>query len=195
MTRFRRDPSRGYDRHAGEFMGARNARIGPPKVRAWAATLPRGAEVLELGCGHGTVSAALLDAGVSLFAIDASPRLVAAFHERFPDVPVRCEPAETSLFFGRTFDAAIAWGLLFLLDAAAQRRLLRNVAAALRPGGELLFTAPREALSWRDGITGRRSRSLGAPAYASLLHACGLAVSFGDTDEGDNHYYRARKPA
>ena len=175
-------------------MRSRDRRIGKTVVRAWAEELAARSEVLELGCGDGAMSAVLLDAGVRLYAVDASPRLVAAFRARFPGVPIACEAAESSAFFGRTFDAAVAWGLVFLLDAGAQRRLLRNVSAVLRPGGELLFTAPREALRWRDATTGWTSRSLGADAYVALLRECGLDVSFLNPDEGGNHYYRARTP-
>ena len=68
--------------------------------------------MLDLGCGHGApISRVLLEEGLDLYAIDASPKLVDAFREHFPQVPVRCEPVEESDFFGRRFDGVIAWGL------------------------------------------------------------------------------------
>src|SRR5215469_1223561 len=66
----------------------------------------------------------------------------------FPNVPVECEDVEDSIFFARTFDGVVAWGLFFLLDAQVQRRLIKKVAGALQSGGRLLFTAPNESGSF-----------------------------------------------
>ena len=69
--------------------------------------------------------------------------MVAAFRERFPHVPVEHNTVEASEFFGRTFDGVLAWGLLFLLEPAAQALVIEKVAGALNPGGRFLFTAPK----------------------------------------------------
>ena len=160
----------------------------------WAASLDPGAEVLEIGCGAGVpVSGALVDAGSKLWAIDASPSLLLIFRSRFPDVPARCEPAETSDFFGRTYAAVISIGLLFLLDEAAQLGLIRKVSGTLRPDGRFLFSAPLEVGSWRDAVTGRESVSLGRERYEEVLSAAGLRLLRTSRDEGDNNYYEAQK--
>lgn len=187
------DRSNGYEEHARDFMRARNPSIGPDVVRDWARGLPPGATVLELGCGHGVVSQVLVDAGLALYAVDASPSLLAAFRRRFPQVPAECAGAEDSTYFDRTFDAVVAWGLLFLLPAEAQRTVIAKSAAALAPGGRLLFTAPREPVVWTDALTGEESRSLGAPEYISALRRAGCEVEHGRTDPGDNYYYFATK--
>jgi 2-polyprenyl-3-methyl-5-hydroxy-6-metoxy-1,4-benzoquinol methylase len=101
--------------------------------------------VLDLGCSSGLpLSPVPIDEGLTVYAIDASPTLVAAFRQQFPDVAVACESVEESSFFGRQFDAVLAWGLLFLLSEATQLDLLERVACALNPGGRLLLTALRE---------------------------------------------------
>lgn len=100
-----------------------------------------------------------------------------------------CEPAQVSTFFGQRFDAALCVGLLFLLEAEVQRRVLTNLAAALKPGGKLLFTAPREACTWSDALTGRPSRSLGAEEYERLLTSLDMRVQETLRDEGENHYF------
>lgn len=57
------DPSNGYEAAAARYMASRS-RIGAAEVRAWAESLPRGASVPDLGCGHGVpVTEALLAAG------------------------------------------------------------------------------------------------------------------------------------
>ncbi len=73
--------------------------------------------------------------------------------------------------------------------------LLANAARALRPGGRLLFTAPSQVCTWTDIMTGQPSRSLGAPVYEEQLRSHGLDVTHGVTDEGDNYYYFATRPA
>ncbi|MGA3202811.1 MAG: SAM-dependent methyltransferase, partial [Bryobacteraceae bacterium] len=56
-------------------------------------------------------------------------------------------------------------------------------------GGTFLFTAPEEAVAWKDSLTGRESVSLGLPEYRRLLSAEGLALAGAEIDEGDNYYF------
>ena len=188
------DRSNGYEGIAEAFMRTRRPSIGPTVVRKWAKTLPAGASVLDLGCGSGIpISEALLQEGFAVYGVDASETLIAKFRERFPGVPVECSPVEESLFFSRRFDAAVAWGLMFLLPADTQRSLIGKVARALNRDGRFLFTAPRETGTWTDGMTGLPSYSLGHEAYERELVAHDLRLVGNDVDEGDNYYYFALK--
>ena len=185
------DRSNGWEGVAQSFIAGRS-RIGTATVRAWARALPAGASILDLGCGTGVpVSEVLIGDGFTVYGVDASPSLTAAFRRRFPAAPVACESVEESGFFDRRFDGVVAIGLLFLLSAETQRHVLRRVAAALNPGGRLLFTAPEEDCTWADVLTGRVSRSLGAKAYGEVLARAGLAVVGSHVDEGENYYYDA----
>jgi SAM-dependent methyltransferase len=139
------------------------------------------------------ISEVLAEAALTLYAVDASPTLLRAFRERFPNVQTECAAAEESSYFDRWFDGAIAVGLIFLLPEDAQRIVLSKVANVLKQGGRLLFTAPRQACSWVDELTKRESRSLGLEAYESLLRGLGFDVSSGRVDEGENHYFFAVK--
>lgn len=193
-----RDPSDaacGYDALADEFARRRTpSLIGAASVRRWASTLPAGAEVLDAGCGTGLpVTRALLDAGCRVHAIDASVRMTELFRQNFPDVPVAAEPIEASTFFGRQFDAVLSWGVLFLMEEAAQPVSIARLASALRPEGRLLFTAPWQAGSWTDVLTRRPSWSLGREAYVAAMEAAGLVLIGEWEDEGSNHYYEARR--
>jgi SAM-dependent methyltransferase len=185
------DRSNGYDQLAEAFIERRReSTIGVATVREWASTLPRGAAVIDLGCGDGVpIARTLIDAGCRVHAVDASPRMVAAFRARFPDVPVACEAIEASTFFDREFDAAIACGLMFLLPLDTQAAVIHRIAHALKPGGNFLFTSPSHACSWQDVLTGRTSISPGAGAYRRMLAEAGLSVTREMQDEGDNHYY------
>ena len=175
---------------------ARATGIGVKSVRDWARTLPRGAAVLDLGCGPGLpITEVLVAEGLSVHAIDAAPSFVQAFRRNLPDVPVACEAVQESSFFDRTFDGVLAWGLMFLLSPEDQRGLIRRITDILVPGGRLLFTscAGTEPLVWMDAMTGLESRSLGAEEYRRLLTAAGLSLDREYEDEGQNHYFDARK--
>ncbi len=188
------DPSHGYDALADSFAASRNPDIGVATVRTWARTLPHGCAVLDLGCGTGIpITRTLIEEGLDVHAIDASPRMVENFSANFPGVPIVCEPAEASGFFDRQFEGVIAWGLIFLLPEESQVALVRRVAAALRVGGSFLFTAPEPACTWNDVLTGRVSTSLGSEAYRSQLADAGLAVVAEHEDEGANHYLESRR--
>ena len=190
-----RDKSNGYEDIAATFLSTRNPSIGAATVREWSRPLPRGSAILDLGCGHGVpVSEALTEGGFSVYGVDASPKMIAAFRERFPEAHAECSGVEDSKFFNRRFDGAVAWGLLFLLPADLQAMVIAKVGRVLRSGGKFLFTAPRERVAWEDALTGRESTSLGWEAYQKILRAEGLDLMGEDRDEGDNHYYFALKP-
>lgn len=191
------DKSNGYEGVAKTFIEVRGQAIdgiGTASVRQWAQALPKGLTVLDLGCGTGIpISKTLVDEGMTVYGIDASPALIEAFRENFPDAPAACEPVEESTFFDRQFDAVISWGLLFLLSTEVQARVIGKVADALKTGGKFLFTAPATVANWEDRLTGRRSVSLGAGKYKEILSASGLSLVEEFEDEGGNHYYHAVK--
>src|SRR6478735_4161117 len=111
------DAAAAYEANARAFIRDRESwPIGAGIVERWARSLREGATCIELACGGGyPVTKALSAAGLQLWAVDASPTLVAEFRTRFPKVTVQCERVGNSSFFGRKFDGAIAIGLLFLL--------------------------------------------------------------------------------
>lgn len=196
------DESNGYEAIASLYAAGRGKRpaeglaIGESVVRAWAAGLPPGAAVLDLGAGPGEPGTRiLLEAGLSPYAVDASPTMVAIVRERFPAVPVECAAAESSGFFGRSFEGVLAWGLLFLLEPAVQAQVIAKVARALVPAGRFLFTAPTQVHEWEDAMTGRRSYSLGAREYSRLVRDAGLEWVASERDEGDNHFFLTKKRA
>jgi SAM-dependent methyltransferase len=193
-----KDESNGYETIAEIYIKGRGRAvngIGSSTARAWAQTLKAGSVVLDLGCGTGIpVTKILLDAGLNVYAVDASAKMVEDFRQNFPDVPVVCESVERSPFFNRTFDGIISVGLMFLLSEETQRALVYKMAAALNPGGKLLFTAPLDKVEWKDAMTEQGSRSLGAEEYRMLISTSGLSIDEEHNDEGGSHYFSGIRP-
>ena len=193
------DESNGYESIAEIYIKGRGRAIngiGSSTARAWARTLKAGSVVLDLGCGTGIpVTKILLEAGLNAYAVDASPKMVEDFRQNFPGVPVVCESVERSPFFNRSFDGIISVGLMFLLSEETQRAFIHKMAAALNPGGKLLFTAPLEKIEWKDAMTEQASRSLGAEEYRMLISASGLSIDEEFHDEGGNHYFSGIRPS
>jgi SAM-dependent methyltransferase len=190
------DRSNGYQGIAPEFMRVRSMIIGVKRVREWAKALPRGAAVVDLGCGAGLpITEVLVSEGLRAHGVDAAPSLVQAFRRNLPNTPIVCEAVQDSKFFDRTFDGVLAWGLMFLLSPEDQLRLIQRIAEILVPGGRLLFTSPAEIGFGNDIMTGLETRSLGAEEYRRLLSEVGLSVArqYEDEDEGRNHYFDVLK--
>jgi SAM-dependent methyltransferase len=184
-----------YETHAGKFLDARDgSSIGADIVADWVRGLPAGTDVIEIACGGGyPVSQTLLEAGVNLWAIDASPTLLERFRVRFPSVPTQCSLALESDYFKRKFGAAISIGLLFLLEESEQMEFVHRVSEILLPDGRFLFTAPIEIGRWRDTTTGHECHSLGEAGYVQTLEDAGFCVVGTHIDEGQNNHYDALK--
>lgn len=201
-TSARMDQSNGYEAISAEWLAhrgnsaERSPAIGVDEVRRWARTLPPGSSVIDIGCGPGIpLTVVLVEEGLQVYGLDAAPSFVAAFERNLPGIPVTCASALQSDCFGREFDAVLAVGLIFLMTADDQVRLLRKFAEILSPGGRLLFTSPSPPCTWIDQMTGLRSVSLGAEEYRKQLASVGLAVMAEFEDSGENHYFEARKTA
>jgi len=105
------------------------------------ANVAPGDDVLDLGSGDGSFSAALAEAGARPVAVDVSAAAVDRARARHPALDVRHAPAGAPLPLD---DAAVdvAWAsevLAFVPDTA---RLLSEVRRVLRPAGRLLVTTP-----------------------------------------------------
>jgi SAM-dependent methyltransferase len=192
------DRSNGYEGVSQEFLahrgGVRSTGIGVKEVQLWAQSLPAAASVIDLGCGPGLpITDVLVAKGLHVFGVDASPTLVDAFRRNLPNSPVVCEAVQNSAFFDRTFDAALAWGLMFLLSPEDQQRLIHRIAQLLTARGHLLFTSPAIPAVWNDAMTGLASRSLGAAEYRRLLASAGFCIASEYEDAGQNHYFDAFK--
>jgi SAM-dependent methyltransferase len=108
----------------------------------------RGARVLDVGCAGGRNAVALADAGLDVYALDASAAMVdetrrrLAAHVPDPEARVHHGPFEDlARYPAAHFDAVLAIGVLHIQPSIqAWRATAARVARLLRPGGRLLLS-------------------------------------------------------
>lgn len=184
-----------YETKALKYLDTRDrSRVVTDIVQSWARSLPSGSTVVDIACGGGyPITRVLVDSGLVVWAIDASHTLLRQFRLRFPTIPTQCAWVLDSDYFGRTFDAVISIGLVFLLHEDKQLAFLHRVSEILVPHGRFLFTSPIEIGTWQDVTTGLECRSLGRIAYTRALEREGFHLLRTHIDEGENNYYEAEK--
>lgn len=95
--------------------------------------LPRGARVLELGCGGGSDAAEMIARGIDVDPTDGSPAIAALAAERLGR-PVRVMRFD-ELSSEQAYDAVWASAALLHVPRAALPSILNRVQRALKPGG------------------------------------------------------------
>ena len=175
-----------YERHAPDYDRDRGRSL---HERDWLdrflAYLRPGARVLDVGCGMGEpIARYLIDRGVYVTGIDASPAMIERCRARFPD----CEWCVTDmreLDLARQFDGIIAWDSFFHLDMSDQRSMIPRFAAHAAPGAPLLFTsgpAEGESIGSYCGEPLYHA-SLDAAEYEQLLDDSGFEVRWHVVDD------------
>ena len=169
-----------------------------PWLKRFAALLPEGAAVLDIGCGMGEpIGRWLIEQGCRLTGVDSSASLIAMCRERFPDHEWIVADMR-GLSLGRRFDGLVVWHSSFHLHPDDQRAMFPILAAHSAPGAILMFTSGDE-----EGV--RIGEWQGEPLYhaslspaefEALLAENGFSVVEArprDPDCGDATVWLARK--
>lgn len=169
-----------YDRQAEAYDTARSRSFFEAR---WLATfgdaLPRGAKVLDLGCGAGEpIAAWLRGEGFRVTGADFSEAMLTIARTRWPDGDWRVADMRT-LDLGETFDGIVAWDSFFHLTPDEQRATIPQLAAHLSPEGRLMVTVGHKA-GEVTGIVGGETvyhASLSPAEYAQRLEDAGLTMT------------------
>ncbi len=109
----------------------------------------RGDEVLEIGCGTGTLAALLVERGVRVLAIDISEPMLRVARAAAPGADFRHLTAtEIHTLGNNRFDRVIATLALSELSADEVEHVLSAIAAALAPGGTLIIADEVRPRRW-----------------------------------------------
>ncbi len=133
-------------------------------------------QVLDVGCGDGSISLPLLSLGASLTLVDVSEEMLGIARSR---VPARCE-AQVKILKGncleldlepRGYDLIVCLGVLAYVDSAAP--LIGRLATLLRPGGRLLLECTDSAhwVSLALRGYGRLAQLRTAPKIRTAAHS------------------------
>ncbi|MGX7824418.1 class I SAM-dependent DNA methyltransferase [Actinokineospora sp. 24-640] len=102
--------------------------------------LPRGARVLDLGCGSGLpTTKQLVDAGMSVVGVDESPVMLELAAEQAPGADYRLGDLRELSDLG-SFDAVVAFFALLMLPKADIEATLRSIRAQLTGPGLVLIS-------------------------------------------------------
>lgn len=97
-----------------------------------------GDTALDIGCGTGVVTSAVVDLGLKATGLDVVPEFVDLARERVPDATFEVGPAEELPFADEQFDYVI---LLSLLEHVQDwERTLSEATRVLKPGGVMYLT-------------------------------------------------------
>lgn len=141
----------GYSQHV--------ERTAPGLVTLLRAHVPRGARVLDVGCGSGLLARKLLAAGFGVCGVDASPAMIELARAHAPGAEFEIVRLPHAL---PQCDAVVSTGhvLNYLDTREAIADALRDMARAVRPGGLLAldllterFAAQRDAAPLHAQVT------------------------------------------
>lgn len=101
-------------------------------------TVKPGSDVIDLGCGTGSLTAKLKEQGYHVTGVDASDEMLAAARSAYPDIPFLKGDA-TTLKLEHPVDAIFSNAVMHWIDAKEQEVALASISSNIRPGGEFVF--------------------------------------------------------
>lgn len=139
----------------------------------FAASLPSGARVLELGCGPGNVTSVFLleRPDLKICATDFSPEMVALAQREHPSLETLLLDVRDLSRIDRTFEGIAAGFVLPYINEEDTRRFLEEASRRLVPGGLFYLSTMVENATQRSGI---RTNSAGDTIYMYYHSASNL---------------------
>ncbi|MEU9345686.1 class I SAM-dependent methyltransferase [Streptomyces sp. NPDC048278] len=163
-----------WDAEAARFDEEPDHGLGAPEVRAaWAARLGawlpgRPADVLDLGCGTGSLALLAAEQGHRVTGVDSSPAMVARARAKLAgrDAVFLLGDAAAPPVGELLFDAVLVRHVLWALPDPA--RVLRHWRGLLRPGGRFVLVEGVWGTVTPVGIPADRLTALLAPLTADV---------------------------
>lgn len=104
------------------------------------AGLPKGAKLLDVGCGTGEHLHRAVDSGLQAFGVEPAPAMLAVARRNVPTAETK-QGVATELPYGDgQFDLVIMVEVLRYLDRADIEKALNEARRVLKPGGQVFVT-------------------------------------------------------
>ena len=103
--------------------------------------LPKGARLLDAGCGHGEWTVFLSEQGFDVVGLDISEPVIVALQTHFPDLTFERGDIQHLGFSSNWFDGYFSWGALEHFEVGLQPCIV-EAFRVLKPGGYLFVTVP-----------------------------------------------------
>lgn len=156
----------GYDAIADRYLELRRGRASDLRLlRDLERLLPRGATVLDAGCGAGIPVTRRLSRSFDVLGVDFSSAQIARARENVPRARFQCADLTTLDLHSASFDAICCVYALIHVPRDLHARTLRNFARMLKSSG-LLFVC-----MGAEDLPGQEEEYLGAPMYWSHYDA------------------------
>lgn len=132
--------------------GKEEYRVMEPYLRQ----LPKGARILDGGCGLGDWTMCLARQGFSVAGLDLSRETIGQLQVRFPEAEFKAGDIRHTEFQDGQFDAYFSWGVFEHFEAGLQPCIV-EAFRVLKPGGYLFISTPLDNL--RHGVLGSLARA------------------------------------
>lgn len=131
-----------YQRHARAWASERgNNLFETPWLERFVALIPRGAAIVDIGCGSGQpIGRYFMEKGFHVTGVDSSPAMIDICKGHFPGQEWIVADMRT-LSLGRSFSGILAWDSFFHLSPEYQRRMFPIFRKHAAPNAALMFTS------------------------------------------------------
>lgn len=102
--------------------------------------LPKGASILDLGCGAGVKSRYMADKGFNVTGTDFSEKMIGLAKQKSPKINFEVLDIYDIGSYTKTFDAIFAQAVLLHIPKKRIEEVLKNLSDKLHPGGLLYIT-------------------------------------------------------
>jgi SAM-dependent methyltransferase len=159
--------------------------------------LPRGAQVLDLGCGTGNpIARHIIDRGFRVVGVDQSQKMLEIAKRIIPEAKlIHADMIDVQLV--EKFAAAIVWDSAFHIPREHHVNIYRKIAGALEPGGRMLLSVGGEGAESLDStFAGLTSEMYGATFFydaydpqlaGNLIEAAGFEIELWEVDDPTSH--------
>ena len=100
-------------------------------------TAPKGSFAVDLGCGNGALTEALLNKGYNVLGVDASRDMITTAKELYPNIEFSLQDA-TDFSLDKKADVIFSNAVFHWINEAKQYETVQNIADNLNEGGMLV---------------------------------------------------------